>query len=142
MANGSTQQRVLLDDPHMTVVIDDARRIVRSVRTAVPYQSIGELETLIQRIAELTRSFDPAKYVMLIDSREAPLRNDPAFEQAQRGLASLTRRFKKTAVLMKTAVGMLQAERLKRQRPEGELGPQTFDDEDKAMRYLLSGDDN
>lgn len=126
----------------MSIVIDEARQLVRSVRTSTPYESIAEIEALVQHVRELTASFEPEKYVMLVDSRAAPLRNDPAFEQAQRGFAVLTRRFRKSALLMKTAVGMLQAERLRRQRPADENGPRAFDDEEEALRFLLSGTDN
>jgi hypothetical protein len=64
---------------------------------------------------------------------QAPPRNDPAFESAMRGLRDAVEvRFARTAVLLESAVGLLQVSRLTR-----EDGAETFatQSEAAALRF-------
>jgi hypothetical protein len=65
--------------------------------------------------------------------RHAPPRNDPAFETAMRGLRDAVEvRFARTAVLLDTAVGLLQVTRLTREDGAGTFATQS---EAAALRF-------
>jgi hypothetical protein len=76
-----------------------------------------------------------AHHVFLMDVREGPLRTDDGFEQVVRDAGpELSHRFKRSAILVKTAVGALQMKRILRERGGRS---EVFDDEEKAIAYLL-----
>jgi hypothetical protein len=72
--------------------------------------------------------------VLFIDSRLAPLRNDPVFEAAfDENRQRFTKGFKKVSVLVKTAVGKLQIQR--HSKMDG-LPMGVFTDPLDALAYL------
>ena len=125
-------ERVLLASEHFRISADDEARRVRIVRTAKPFGSRAELESAFKAAAEVTRPFDGC--ALLLDSRDAPARNDPEFEalfaESRRRLVT---RFSPIAVLMKSAIGRLQAARYAR---EDHVEPHVFEDEATAIAYL------
>lgn len=63
-------------------------------------------------------------------------RNDPAFEKAvQRRQADVVKRSPLVAVLVKTAIGRMQMNRLRQAEDQGD--PEVFDDPDRAVRWLV-----
>jgi hypothetical protein len=77
----------------------------------------------------------PTGLKLLIDVRDAPPRNDAAFEAViTRLLEAFIKRFSAHAFLVRSAVGRLQTQRLARQR--GNEHPLVFDDEEDALRHL------
>jgi hypothetical protein len=59
---------------------------------------------------------DHATYGVVVDMRQAPPRNDPAFENAMARLRGVvTGKFARTAVLLESAAGVLQVNRLGRE---------------------------
>src|SRR5262249_33816934 len=83
-------------------------------RTPLPASSLTALasdnDTLLATLRDDHRDFG-----LVVDTREAPLRNDEAFEQTMAKLrVELTSRFQRCAVLLDSPLGELQATRLER----------------------------
>jgi hypothetical protein len=126
---------LLLSTPQITLTTEPDARLVRFVRTSVPYPDLIEFERLHQRIASLLDQLGRKRHVLLVDMREAPMNNNPAFERAAvRGRLALVRDFRRLAVLVKTAVGALQVGRHIR---EDSLDAPIFNDETAAVSFLL-----
>jgi hypothetical protein len=72
---------------------------------------------------------------LLVDVREAPPRNDPAFErEVTKVIGAIISKFAGHAVLVKTAVGVLQVQRLERARQADAAA--VFQNEADAFKYL------
>lgn len=97
---------VLEEEPwHKLAVLQRTPRALTSLHALC-----AENEQILSCLTEAHR-----EYGLVVDTRRAPLRNDPAFEDAMVGLRSgLTGHFKRTAVLLESDVGTLQVERLER----------------------------
>gem|GEM_PF-642870 len=83
-------------------------------RTPLPASSLAALaadnDALLASLREDHRNFG-----LVVDTREAPLRNDKAFEQTMAKLrVELTSHFQRAAVLLDSALGELQVSRLER----------------------------
>ena len=130
--------RVLYEDAHVTLSVDDAAGLVRYVRSSERFVSIDDVRAVHQRIADLAIMIPRNGLKLLLDVREAPARNDEAFEQEiTRALQAFTPRFGAHAMLVRSAVGRLQTHRLARER--GEVSPPIFGDEAEALQYLGVG---
>lgn len=126
---------LLLTTPQITLTIDADTRLVRYVRTSMPYPSLDEYERLHERAGHLLDQLGRTRHVLLVDMRGATLNNDPAFERsAVRCRMLLVRDVRRLAVLVKTAVGALQIGRHIR---EDSLDSPIFNDETAAVSYLL-----
>jgi sulfite reductase (NADPH) flavoprotein alpha-component len=97
-------------------VLDDfpEQRIAVLHRTPLPLVSLTALaadnDALIAVLGDQHHA-----YGLVVDTREAPLRNDKAFEAAMAKLRlELTSRFQRTAVLLDSALGEIQVNRLER----------------------------
>lgn len=75
-------------------------------------------------------------YWLLSDAREGPLRNDAALEaESSRARTEISTFFVKAAVLVKTATGALQLNRL---NTRDKINAKVFEnDEAGALRYLM-----
>jgi hypothetical protein len=125
----------LYSSPQITLTIEAESRLVRYVRTSVPYPSLDEYERMHERLGGALDQLGRKRHVLLVDMREATLNNDPAFERAAvRCRQLLVHDFRKMAVLVKTAVGALQIGRHIR---EDSLDAPVFNDETAAVSYLL-----
>lgn len=126
---------VLLSTPQLKVVTGPDTRLVRYVRTSVPYGSILEYELLHERVAAFFDHLGRKQHVLLIDTREAVMNTEPAFEKAtKRVRVQLVRDFRRVVVLVKTAIGALQVARHIR---ESSLESTVFSDEAAAIAFLL-----
>ena len=126
---------VLLSTPQITLTADADTRLVRYVRTSVPYPDLEEYERLHERAGHALDLLGRKRHVLLVDMRGATLNNDPAFERAAgRCRQLLVRDFRRLAVLARTAVGVLQIGRHIR---EDSLDSLIFNDETAAISYLL-----
>jgi sulfite reductase (NADPH) flavoprotein alpha-component len=90
------------------------QRIAVLHRTPLPAASLPALaadnDALLAALREEHRGFG-----LVVDTREAPLRNDKAFEETMAKLrVELTSRFQRAAVLLDSALGELQVSRLER----------------------------
>jgi hypothetical protein len=85
---------------------------IEVTRTAEPFESIEEMRAAFGEVSKVLDREGRQTSTLLIDTRAAPPRNDPAFEQAFNPVRTgLLSGFAKTAVLVKTVAGKLQAER-------------------------------
>jgi hypothetical protein len=113
--------------------VDAEARLVRVTRTALQFASVDEMQRAHHELLRVVAPF--AEHGLLLDVRLGPARSDPEFET---GLASLrrqiTERFARVAVLVRSAVGGLHANRLA--RADG-VPMRVFQDEDAALKYLL-----
>jgi hypothetical protein len=126
--------RTLHADPWVTVTVDDAARIVRYTRSSQRHASIDSMRECHQKIRAAFATLPSGTLSLLIDVREAPPRNDEAFEaEVLEALRTLAERFPTRATLVKTAVGKLQTQRLARTRDDS---VQVFSDEAQALEYL------
>ena len=109
-----------------------SRRLLWVTRSPQPTESGSMLQTLRQAQPIIERL---GAQLMLLDLREGPGRNDASFEAAMLpAIGSLLSRFARSAMLVKTAVGRLQLQRLGR---ETSISLTVFQDEQEALRFLL-----
>jgi NADH-quinone oxidoreductase subunit F len=98
----------------------------------IEYQAVGGMQALRQAQPIMDRL---SPQLMLLDLREGPGRNDASFEAAMLpAIGNLLSRFARSAMLVKTAVGRLQLQRLGR---ETSMPMSVFHDEQEALRFLL-----
>lgn len=99
----------------------------------------NELEIFLDRFDLLLPPLRRRDLVLFMDMRDGPLRNDEAYEDRMNvAAARITAGFRRVAVLIRSSVGMLQAARLRRERPNTTGNLRTFQDEAAARAYLLS----
>jgi hypothetical protein len=125
---------VVFENEHYTIKLAHGAKVVRLERTNVPFLSsdvcVQSHDTVLQKLDMLVRG----AYVLLVDLRLAPPRNDLAFEEAvaQKRRALLVG-FQRAAILVRTASGRMQVTR--HMRDDGlEVG--VFNNEREALRYL------
>lgn len=126
---------LLFSTPQITLTTGPDARLVRYVRTSVPYASMLEYELLHERVAGALDQLGRRHHVLLVDMREAVMNTDPAFERAAgRGRQLFVRDFRRIAILVKTAIGALQVGRHMR---EDSLDTSIFNEEPAAISFLL-----
>jgi hypothetical protein len=107
--------RELFRNPYLVLRHDAARKLVVLNRLSLPYASIEDMRAAFTSIEEAMKHVSRPRSVLLIDSRQAPARNDPAFEEEFARLRrSYMANFRKIGILVQTAVGVLQASRFSR----------------------------
>lgn len=125
--------RVLVDNGYFRLSVDDAPGVLRLVRSSKPFPTLEALHAAAREVEAATTRRKGA--ALLIDAREAPARNDVAFEQEfalarRRMLAPCAR----IAVLVRSAAGKLQVGRYARE--DGATGPIVFFEEAEALSFL------
>jgi hypothetical protein len=126
----------VFENPHYTVRVVRPGMIVRLERSKVPFQTSDECveshDAVLHKFDMLVRG----AYVLLVDLRLAPPRNDLAFEAAvARKRRALLVGFQRAAILVRTASGRMQVTR--HMRDDGlEVG--VFNSEREALGYLTS----
>jgi hypothetical protein len=105
---------------------------VRVVRTGKPFPQVADAAAANDEVAKAVRKGGPRR--ILLDLRAGPPgRNDPEFEEATlRWRRELGKLFERRAVLVKSAVGKLQVQRLNRGADQLII----TQDEDEAVRFL------
>ena len=128
--------RTLHADSYVTLTIDDAARVVRYKRSSESYPSIEHLRDCHKKIRAALATLPSGTHSILIDVRDAPPRNDAAFEdEVRESLRALAGQFPKRATLVRTAVGKLQTQRLAREREDT---VRAFTDEAEALAHLTT----
>jgi hypothetical protein len=130
-------RRTLYSDPRLHIFLDEDTSIVSYVRSREPFASMDQVRHMHENLREVLAALPAGKYALLVDVREAPPRNDEAFEQeTTRSITAAMSRFAKSAILVKSAVGRLQVNRLSKTsaRAGGELP--AFSDEPAARTFL------
>jgi cytochrome b involved in lipid metabolism len=113
---------------------DEGLAILR--RTPVAWASLAQLseenESILGSLAEHQRSQG-----LLVDMREAPIRNDADFENAMGKLRQgLANHFKRMAILLESNLGELQVTRIERDERRNALATRS---ESSAIKFLLGG---
>jgi hypothetical protein len=127
---------VLTDNHYFSLVYFPEISVVRYTRTEHPYPSNEELERLHMEVGPMLDRIGRQQYCLLVDMRSAPINNTPGFEQAMaRARVHLLRGFTRISVLVRTAVGALQARRYGR---EDAINVHVFQDEGAAISFLRS----
>jgi hypothetical protein len=127
---------VLNENPYFSLTYFPDISVVRYTRTDQPYASNEQLERLHEEIAPALDRLGRDQLCLLMDMRDSPLNNSPGFEQSMaRARLSLLRGFSRISVLVRTAVGALQARRYSR---EDAINVHVFQDEGAAVTFLRS----
>jgi len=121
-------------DDYITTFLEYEGKLVRLVRSAEPFPNITVLQTSFANVVAAAKPYVTAETCILNDQRQAPGRNDPAFEEAMGSIRKqLYVLFRKHAVLVKFSVGKLQLQRLQK---EDKLDRLVSQDEAELLRYL------
>lgn len=128
-------EATLYHDEHWTIFHDREQAFVRVVRSSVPFTDPTQVAATFHELERIVREHALVRGKLLIDSRDAIGRNDPEFEGlANRFRTEVLGGFAASAVLVKSAVGRMQVERMSRER--GGIAPTVFTDEAEAYRAL------
>ncbi|HEY3820720.1 MAG TPA: hypothetical protein VGL81_26320 [Polyangiaceae bacterium] len=119
---------------HFLLVEDPIARIVTRTRTAERFASLDQVTSEYDALVHAFERVDRSVFAQLVDLRQAPARNDDAFEAIVTGYQpALYDRFRRVAVVVATAAGRLQLRRfLTESRPDAGL----YTDLDEATAYL------
>jgi len=124
-------------DDFIVITREDGGRIVRVRRTSAPASSGIRYTEMCADLMRLVPPPQRAGHGLLVDARDAPMIMDEALEsEAARAMQLLGVDFDRVAVLIRTAVGALQAHRLGREHPRELARAELFDDEAAALAYL------
>lgn len=125
----------VLESPYARIEIDRSGKIVRLARTSLPLDPAA-LEHAVDDLQKAIPLRERSRLVMLQDMRLGRLIRDDAVEEALvRVIPRMYAGFAARAVLMASAVGMLQAKRFAH---TGGVDARLFYDEGEALRYLAS----
>ncbi len=113
---------VLIDNEHLTVEVLRDRRVIVVRRKATKIEAAADLMGIYTGAVRASDEFQG--WGLVIDTREAPGRNDAEFESRVASLQEhVSGRFPRIAMVLRTAAGELQARRLQSERrgirPEG-----------------------
>lgn len=97
---------------HYVLSIDTTCRLLVAQRTPVQFERAAEIEGCFRQIEQIVATVDRSRYMLLVDTRSGPSRNDVTFESVvaeHRG--KLLFGFAKNAAVAATAAGRLQIQR-------------------------------
>jgi hypothetical protein len=108
--------------------------MLRITRSGTRFEREEDIESSSRLVLDAMSRFDRARYRLLVDLRDGPLRTDRAFEaRFEKFRVEMLRGYARTAILVRSAVGKLQVQRHAR----ADATPlQVFDDERAAMEFL------
>jgi len=134
MASGD---KIVFQDPYVTLTVAESSAMWRFVRSVVPYPTVEAMRESFLKIMELCLYLPKQQLSLLVDMRQAPARNDPVFELVQRTLRKeLLLVFARRATLVNTTAGLLHVQRYSREDGVKVIG---FTSEVEAVAYLLTG---
>ncbi|WP_309888668.1 hypothetical protein [Archangium sp.] len=130
----SSTTRQIFQDEYFTVLVDERKRIVHTIRSDKPFGAIEELDGLFARLGSVLDTLDRPRYGLFSDIRATPGRNDPQFEEALARLRPIwIGGFRKIGVLVRSTVGQMQVQRHARRDGVKRLVSQ---DADEILKYL------
>lgn len=133
----ATELKEIFRDAYVTVSLDEAKKLIRFVRSSTPFPDLEAPRRTYDYLNGLFNRMGRHRYSLLTDIRLAPGRNDPAFEALMMELRTRVQLgFARRGTLVLTAVGAMQVRRLTR---EDGLERMISSDEAELLRYLLSG---
>ncbi len=126
----------LVDDAYFKVTHDPTRRLVIAVRSAEAIDDLTDLERSVSAVAAAFDAVGREGTRLFIDIRAARGRNDASFEEAMKRLRPrLFGGFERVALLVRSAVGLLQIQRHLR---EDGVSAHVDTDEAALMAALLA----
>ena len=128
--------RSIFENDCYCVEADAEAQLVTLTRRRRPFVSAQDAEGACAPVNAALDALRRAQHRLLVDSREAAPRNDAAYEDwFAPHRKSLLSGFARTAVLVKSAVGVLQSRRLVQQdRGDAKI----FTDPESAIAYLMA----
>src|ERR1044072_7286510 len=125
----------LLCNAYFDLTVDRAVSVIYFKRKPVPFETVDECDRLYAEVVRIFSALDRPRFKLLVDLRDGPSRNDPAFER----VLAMHRRnlfmgFSRAVVLVQTAAGILQIARHAR---EDDLEIFAFTDEAWANKCLF-----
>jgi sulfite reductase (NADPH) flavoprotein alpha-component len=121
---------------YWTLEENPSRKLVVLQRTPLALASLADLQHENEQLLSCLSSHH-REYGLVVDTRAAPLRNDPEFEGAMARLRNvLTGHFKRTAVLLESKLGELQVTRLERDERRPTLATRS---ESAALKFAAGG---
>lgn len=126
--------RPLLLNTHWVIEGGVREPILLVRRTANSYASAADVRSSFDLVRRVVEPIERAITSVLVDMRLAPPRDDPEFERAAADQPKyLSRDFKRSAVLIRTAIGLLHVQRHMQRLG---LPMKVFNDEQQAFDYL------
>ncbi len=111
-------------------------RVLRFTRSSAAFPSTEAALASFRALGAVVDAVIADAKGLLMDVRSSPLRSDPAFEASSKTHLDVhIVRFARVAVLVATATGKLQVNRMKRERG---MDIEVFDDE-RAARAFVTG---
>ncbi len=142
MNGGMADDRIsLYGDDYVTLTFSAREGFFRFVRLSKPYESVDAARQSYESMIGIMPAFFVSHKAprLLVDMRLAPARNDPAFEEMQRGYRQLLlKRFVRVATLLHSRAGLLHVQRYGRE--DGRPDAHGFQDERSAVHYLQTGE--
>jgi hypothetical protein len=126
-------RKVLHDDPWLHVEHDPVLHLVIMRRTAEPLSEAVADQNPLAKVRLALLAIDRASTGVLVDMRAPQIRSDALMDRVNREFQELIRGFRRTAVLVRTATGLLQVGRTAR---EGATGSKGFTEEAEALAWL------
>jgi hypothetical protein len=119
---------------HFLLLSDSSCQLVLALRTRAPFERIFDIDLCFREMERILLPVPRNRYVMLVDARSGPSRNDEGFENAMK----MSRRrilsgFLRYASLVATAAGRLQINRFAK---EDGLTMMVTEDEKTAFSHL------
>jgi len=134
MSRASLVEGEVFRSETFVVTREASGRLFRLKRTTVPLQDGDIIEALAFFERFLPQAMRP-RYAILLDARDAPMETDRDRERRLNEAGGrILQGFSRSAVLVLSVVGKLQAKRMTRET--GRVA--VFDDEAEALAYLLA----
>lgn len=125
---------VVYENDHFRVEVLPGDKVVLLLRSARPFVSAQDADASCIPVLRALDSLDRPTRGLLIDTRRAPLRNDPEYESwFAHHRRAMPLGFRRVAVLVQTETGMLQLRRL-RDVDQATIG--SFTDMGEALVFL------
>lgn len=130
----------LFRNAHYTLEQVGISPVLRCVRSAEPFEDEIAVTRSHVALARALDTIDRERHVILVDLRQARASHTPGFEEVmKRARRILLARFSKSAIVVKSAAGMLQVQR--HVREDGFDTRVFLDDEEGALAYLTAPPD-
>jgi hypothetical protein len=134
MGPGKLVEGEVFRSDQFVVTRESGGRLIRLKRTDVPLDEASTLEALRFFDRFLPHGMRP-RYALLFDSRDAPMVEDREKERrVTEAGARLLQGFARSAILVQSAAGKLQASRMTRESGRAPV----FADEGEAIGFLMS----
>lgn len=124
----------LRDTDHWSVEAAIDEKLMKLVRKAEPMGSIGDVNRSFDEIQDVISKFPVRSWGLVFDMREARPAQSPEIEDAFReNRKRIYGAFRRQAVLLQTAAGVMQVRRMLQQAPDPKIG--VFSDADEALDW-------